>query len=371
MMQLKKGILFVSHKFSLRTYIFVTVTIVLLLVFGLQARNSRINQDFLNAFVFVDEGFAKSTANFVAKSEKTYSRFDLELDQNPDRVIEFHRAAFKVKNWSDQLYYDIQKLKVEIIKYCDGDNALSLTPAEWYFIEKRERKPTFDIDCNLIIGKDNRNAPAKLMITKGKGKELKEKIEKYRDFLVSMIYYPSEQKYIMDALNTGPHLLESGIFLSWETYYFESFPMIAVIANLSKIQNDIRNAEANIIHFLLGEIYANDTKVNKLEAVVVAKSGYVVKGGEFEARILLAAHDSLQKPEIWIGPFHRTETGYELIGEGKLVPYDSKGRAMYKVEATTVGVFPLQGIMRINTPYWGVRNFPFYYEYQVGESKVP
>jgi gliding motility-associated protein GldM len=354
-----------------RKYILVATAIVLC-IFVLWARNNRMNQNTLNAFVLVDIGLTKTTANFVAKNETIYASFDAEMEMIPAKVEPFRNMAYRVKDWADQLHYDLQQLKLEIILSCDRDNTPSLTPAYWYIGANREKKPTGDIDSRFIRGKSNMSVPSNLIFNKGKGQELRKKIENYKDFLLSVTYNPTLQKFIMDALNTDNFQDLLGTPIAWESAHFESLPMIAVIAQLSKLQNDVRIAEADVIQFLHSEIGATDIRVNKMEAVVQAKSRYVTKGDDFEARILMVAYDSLQKPEILIEPFHRTQRGeYELVGEGKFLPYDARGRAMYKVTTTTSGNFTLQGIMRMNIPLWGVVNFPFSYEYTVGEEKIP
>ena len=372
-MQIKKeDIQFENPKRPTRKYILVVVVvIVLLLVFAFRARNNRMNQNTLNAFVLVDMGLVKTAANFVAKTETCYMIFDFEMKHLPTKTRDFRNIAYKVKDWADQLYYDLQELKVEIIKSCDGDNAPSLMPIELYIGEKREKKPTYNIDAYLIKRKDNTNISTNLMIDKGKGEELRKKIENYKNFLVSKTDDPTVKEFFMDALNTEPRLDIFGTYITWESCHFENLPMIAVITNLSKMQNDIRIAEADILQDLLARIGASDTRVNRMEAVVVPKSRFVTKDDEFEARILLAAYDTLQKPEILIGPFHKTENGdYEIVGEGKILSHDAKGRVIYKTKTTSVGIFSLQGIMKVMTPD-GIRNLPFMYEYQVGESKLP
>ena len=348
-----------------RKYIVITAVIVLLVVLVVQVRYSKINKNVFNAFVVIDEGLLKSTANFIEETENYYMIFDAVMEKSPNRVMYFREMAYHVKYLADRLHYDIQELKVEIVKACDGEDVQSLIPVEWY-TEKGEKKTTFDIDANLIIAKDNMTIPAQLMLTQGKDKELKEKIENFMD-LGLQFSDTSLKKYITNLLNTELPPTKSG---TWESHHFSHLPMIAVIANLSKMQNNIRNTENHIVQSLLATVGAGDSRVNRMEAIVMAKSNCVMKGDDFEARILLAAYDTLQKPEVLIGAYHRTQTGYELVGEGKILPYDTYGRVIYKAAATMAGNYTLQGIMRVETPY-GVVNLPFIYEYQVGDSKTP
>jgi len=328
-----------------------------------------VSSDILNGFVLVDNGLVKTTANFVAKNESSYSIFDAQMEKTPDKVRPFREKAYSVKDMADQLAYDLQELKVEIVRYCDGENAPSLSPVDWYIGEKREKKSTFTIENTLINAKDNMDKPAEIMINKGKGEELKKKIEAFREQILAMTDDASVQKAINESLNTDQMVDKNGTPLSWEQGHFEYIPMIAVVTMLSKMQSDVRNAEADIINNLLSQIGATDTKVNKMEAIVQAKSSYILRGNEYEARILLAAYDSLQKPEIFIGPYRKTETGYEIPGGGRKLEYDARGRAIYKASGSTVGNFNLQGLLQMAGPD-GITSYPFSADYQVGESQT-
>ena len=328
-----------------------------------------VSADILNAFVLVDEGLVKTTANFVAKNASSYEMFDVAYEKSPAKVEKFRTDAYSVKDWADQLAYDIQELKVEVIKLCDGPTAPSLTSAVWLIGEKGEEKSTYDINGHLIQNKDNTDKPALIMINNGKGKELKEKIIKYRDFLLSLTNDPSLQKTIQDVLNTDDPPEVKGLRHTWESSRFEHLPMVAVVTNLSKMQGDVRNAEADIIKDLLSQIGATDTKVNKMEAIIRPKSNYILVGGEFEARVILAAYDSLNRPDILLGPYKRVGDDWEMVGEGTKVPYDAKGQAIIKRSASSVGNFTVQGLLKMPTPE-GIKSYPFTTDYQVGQSQT-
>ena len=329
-----------------------------------------VSADILNAFVLVDEGLVKTTANFVAKNASAYSIFEAEMEKSPAKVEPFRDKAYAVKEKADQLAYDLQQMKAEIIKLCDGQDAPALIPTKWVIGTKGETKETFEVNGNLLQSKDDTDKPAQIMINEKKGEELKRKIEEYRDFLVSLTNEPALQQSIQGGLSTDPPPADKdGTSHSWESSRFEHLPMVAVITNLSKMQSDVRNAEADIIQNLLAQIGATDTKVNKMEAIVLTKSNYVLRGNPFEARILLAAYDSLQKPEIVLGQYRRVGDDYEMVGEGRVLPYDARGRAVYTSQAATVGNYTLQGLLRMQTPD-GLRNYPFSSEYQVGEPNA-
>ena len=77
----------------------------------------------------------------------------------------------------------------------------------------------------------------------------------------------------MNAVEPGPD--KEGIKKSWEQKNFEGVPVTAIVTILSKIQNDNKNAEAEVTKYLLGKINATDFKFDQLEATVVAPTSYV------------------------------------------------------------------------------------------------
>jgi len=330
-----------------------------------------VSADILNGFVLVNKGLVKTTENFVAKNEGSYSQFIAAFEKTPDKVKPFRDKAFSVKDMADQLAFDLQELKVEIVQYCDGKDAPSLSPVDWYIGERREKKSTFNIDDAEIKAKDNLDKAAEIMIVKGKGADLKKKIETYREHLLSLVTDDDVKKGINESLNTDKMKDKNGTEMEWENGLFEHIPMVAVLTMLSKLQSDVRNSEADVIRYLLSQIGASDTKVNKMEAIVQPLTpSYILKGGEYQARILLAAYDSLQKPEIFLGQYQKTANGgYEIPGGGRKLEYDAKGRAIFKVSGTSVGPSKMPGLLQMVTPE-GTVSHPFLIEYQVGESQT-
>ena len=333
-----------------------------------------VSKDILDAFVLVDEGLFKTTQNFASKNESMYGTFDLQMTKNEAKFKPWRDKAYSVKDMADQLVYDIQQLKVEIVQLSDGTDAPALIPAEWIIGEKREKVKTFDIDDIKLNAKDNMDKPAQIMINEKKGSVLKEKLEAYRNHLISLTNDSATQRSLRNSLNTNPPPPKDNIQLTWESNYFEHIPMVAVITMLTKFQGDVRNAEADILQNLLTAIDAGATRVNKMEAIVMSKSSYILKGGEYEARIILAAYDSLQKPRVLIGnykPVRKPDgtTDYEMTGSSETLPYDAQGRAIYRRSGASAGNFVLEGLLQMPTAD-GFVNFPFRSEYQVGEASA-
>lgn len=341
-----------------------------------------VSKDILDAFVLVDNGLFKTTENFASKNQTLYSEFDKQMANNPEKIGPWQNKALEVRAAADLLVLDIQKLKVEIVKHCDGDDAEALTSSKRNVFDLTSKtikeEDSYEINDALISAKDNLDKPAELMIVNGKGAELKKKIEDFRTLALSYTSdkHPEIKTSLEKSLNTDPPpVSKDGIQQTWESNYFEHIPMVAVLTMLTKLQSDVRNSEAEIVGHLLTEIDAGAVKVNKVEAIVKAKSNYILRGSEYEAQVILAAYDSLQKPEIMIGPFttKRLPDGsvdYEMTGQYQTLTYDADGKAIYRRAGSSPGMFPWGGILQLTNPDGSKLKRPFTAEYQVGEPSA-
>ena len=78
-------------------------------------------------------------------------------------------------------------------------------------------------------------------------------------------------------------------------------PAAAAITLLSKLQSDVRATEGEVLHTLVSNIDVKDIRVNALNAFVIPNSQTIVRGDKFSAHIVMAAVDTTQKPQIFIG----------------------------------------------------------------------
>ncbi len=312
----------------------------------------------LESFRIVDASLTQTLNNVNRKNNQIYSAFDAAYIQNPTKVKEWKDKADEVKLKTTELIIKIKDLKQELVLASGG---IPLKDADPDFILHQGDPIIINSvgDTILIKKEDDLNTPSEIMIQQKKASDLKESIKEYRDFLTSDLEEGSPlRENIIKQLDTPDpkiDLSEGGEKKSWESQYFESKPLIAVITLLSKMQIDIQNAETNVISGLFGQIDAASFKFNKLGARILAKSTYVLKGDQFEAEIFLAAEDTTQQPEIF-------------VGNNKLIMKDGKG--IFKTTATQVGTFKWGGLIKFKTPEGNINNYPFEGEYQVGEPSV-
>ncbi len=269
-----------------------------------------VSSDVLNGFSLVDESLNRSTENANEVNQGIYKNFEEQYQSNPTKVKEWYDKAQHVREISDGLYNLAEELKVAIVKKSDGE----------------------DGDVHDIRNREDLEAATSIMLAPGtgRGQELFEAINKYREDILKMVNDPQQKKIIESNLTT--EVPKKGIELNknWQEYMFETMPTSAAVTLLTKLQNDVRYAEGEVLHKLVSNIDVKDIRVNELNAYVIPKSQTVVQGGRFSAQIIMAAVDTTNRPTIFIG-------GKEFNSEN----------GIYETVCGSTGEFTLKGFIEM------------------------
>ncbi len=268
-----------------------------------------VSSDVLNGFTLVDESLTRSTENAGVQNNTLYSSLGEMMAKNPEKVREWYERANSVKEKSDSLYNFADDLKVRIAKEADGEDA------DYRNLENRE-----DLEAATFI-----------MLTGNEGARLYKAINSYRDFMAGLVDDQMHKDMIANCLSTELPEGNNVLNKNWQEYHFESMPAIAAITLLTKIQNDVRYVEGEVIHMLSKKVDMGDVRVNQIKALVIPTSKNIVRGGDFSAQIILAAVDSTQRPQIYIDDtLLDTENGE------------------YAVRCNSTGDYTLNGYMLVN-----------------------
>ena len=327
-----------------------------------------VSKEAVEAFRKVDMSLTKTTANYIKKNDITYAAFDAAAAENPEKAGAWKTKAYEIKGRADELYNYIQDLKVEIITTAEGSDSEALLPDN-------------QIDINKVKKIDENNVPSEILVGAnqgGKGNDLKALIEDYREYLVETLEGKdaSAERSILDILNTdNPQNLEKTGTEDWVTANFQTMPLVAAITMLSKMQVDVRNAETDVLNFLYTQIDAGAFRFNYIVPTVTTNTSYVMQGNEYEAKVFVAATDTTQDLEIFVGPY-TTKTNpdgtplYEPTSQATQLPIDESGRGVYRVRPGSVGEKSWGGVIRMKAPDGGERTFKFDQKYSVGTPNV-
>ena len=240
-----------------------------------------VSTEVLNGFSLVEESLSRTTANAAKENQVIYDDFAAQLKANPAKVKAWFDKAQAVKRMSDSLYSLAAELKLAIVREADGE----------------------DGDVKNIVGKEDLEAANQVMLApgRGRGRELYDAINSFRERILSMVTDPTQQAIIRSNLSTDVPRNIQTMGKNWQEYMFEDMPVAAAVTLLSKLQSDVRYAEGEVLHTLVSNIDLKDIRVNSLNAFVIPNSQTIVRGDKFSAHIVMAAVDTTQVPEIYIG----------------------------------------------------------------------
>ena len=240
-----------------------------------------VSNEVLNGFSLVEESLKRTTINATKENLAIYDDFAVQMKKNPQKVKQWYEKSQKVKEMSNRLYNLADELKEAIVRESDGD----------------------DGNVNNIRNKEDLEAANQVMLApgRGRGKELYDAINNFRVALLGMVSDYHQKKAIASNLTTEIPNEAKAMGKNWQEYMFESMPTAAAVTLLTKLQNDVRYAEGMVLHTLVSNIDVKDIRVNALNAFVIPNSQTIVRGDKFSAQIVMAAVDTTQQPQIFIG----------------------------------------------------------------------
>jgi len=240
-----------------------------------------VSNEVLNGFSIVGESIGRTTDNAIKDNQSIYEAFEEQMKANPQKVKEWYDKAQQVKQMSDSLYNFAAELKLAIAREADGKEG----------------------DPDNLENQEDLEASNQVMLAPGRGQggALKLAIDSYRERILTMIPDSAKRRNIANDLTTEVSAKRSNLGKNWQETQFEAMPAIAAVTILSKLQSDVRNAEKEVLHTLVQNIDVKDIRVNLLEAFVIPNSQTIVRGDKFSAKIVMAAVDTTQVPDIYIG----------------------------------------------------------------------
>ena len=295
-----------------------------------------VSREVMDAFYEVMVSQDASIETVEKQNSSIYTAFEAAAAENPVKAGPWRDKANDVKSRSAALYQQIEDLKRGVIEASGGADEESGDPNKPQKMDDLEAAPNY-------------------FLIQGNGAKLKAALADYREFMKTeaegndLLFNSIEGTF---DLSDHKH---DGTTISWEQHKFEHFPLISVLTFLTKMQSDVRTSEANVIDYLQKNITASDLKFTGVRTVVMPKSTFVTKGGEYEADVFLAAFDETQNPTVIINGEELEEE--DIIGGVAKVrfPANRVGETTWNGEIKLVQngeekVFPVEGSFNVAPP---------------------
>ena len=318
-----------------------------------------VSKDILNAFIVVDETLIKTNENFERKVEATYAQFGFAKANQPEKVGPYYEKALEVREHTKKIVELFNQAKWEVIAI-----SAKTTPDQvvGWTVREIKTKDDYSTPTNYFIGA---SASGEAI---GKAKELKEAIIEYRKTLLNYVDEKEradfDKKIGLDVV--GPFYDASGKEVSWEHNAFYGSIMASSVTLLNKTIGEIKNAEFDILSYLMRAITDGDFSFDNVSAKVIPNSRIVFTGTDFEADIIVAAFDSRTQPEVFykMGIDKATE---DMIPSMTKLTGDS-GRVKLKLPASGIGEQKFAGFIKLKSPNGEDKYYEFNETYSVAKS---
>lgn len=296
------------------------INIMYLVLLAMLALN--VSDTILNAFKNFNDSLVSSKTNVSTSIDQLFTSFqNTKLKEEPARAQPIWEKAQKAKAYADELNNYVEKLK-EKFRVAGGG---------------------IDEETGDLVERSNLDIAQGIMINDGEGTKLKAKINETRQNLINLLDKEDRDHitFTLEALDAKKSINGNK---KWEDINFgEGMPLTAANTTLTKIQSDVKNAEAEVVKKLFGNMDKALVNLDQFEAVAVAPSSYVIQGQPYTAQVFLTASDSRSTPEIFVG------------GNGLAV---KDGKGTYTGSTSSVGVFKWVGKIRVKQTDGTVRDYP-------------
>lgn len=264
-----------------------------------------VSAEILKAFHLVEVSMEKAGLNIDKKNESILKSIDKYVDNNPSDVKgkDAKVKSDQVDKIAKEALTYIKALKDELIAGAGGRK------------EGEDGKPNPEGE---ISEASNIEKHANLLIVQGKGKELKAKINEWRNSMINILPDADRANVKSDLIAEDDKKTGE----SWEGEMFEHSPVAAVVTLLTKTENDIKNTEAQVLDELNKGLTKVNIVVDQFEAKIIPNNGtYITAGGKYSADIFLAASSSRSTFDLNVGGSAvKVESGigkYEVTASGE------------------------------------------------------
>ena len=314
-----------------------------------------VSKEVLDSFAILDADLVRSERANVQRAAVEYAAFADAAQRFPDRYGALDRDARRVRAQADTLIRRMERMKLHVMSEAEGrapdellgraadgtDSLLALMHVE--------AKDDRDALTRLLVGPE----PARPLEGPGTANALKRALEEFRDSLKVLcgagapeLAASLDLTFRLDGATDA-----SGTRNNWESLNFYDVPLAAGIAQLSKLQADVRAAENDVVKWLYRSATRDAKVMSDVVAAAVPRSSVVMVGDTFSADVFLAAYDAKNRPRVLVE------------GAGEL-PLGPDGRAKLRVKAGEPGEHTITGVIRSQGAK-GEETYPYSLTYQV------
>jgi gliding motility-associated protein GldM len=335
-----------------------------------------VSREVLDGFVTINESIEVTNSSFTSNTKKIMLAFDDAIQQGHHECRPYYAKAKTVTQLSQGAYDYVEKVKKEVVRFTENREG-----ADTLQLKDIERLDDFDRPTFFLIGSDE----LKPKEEEYSAKDLRNTLTRLTDSLNLMIdgmkdkdglKLPTDDYFVLkDKIRLfTPHdhfKDKEGKPITWECKNFYNMPLAAVVTNLSKIQGDIRNIEAELVNSFASASGKLSVKFNQMQARIVPVSSYVQAGTPYNADVFLTASSSDFKEDnlqFILGDVD-TASG-KIAADAKVLPIESGTGKISLPTGGGVGSKKINGWIKFREGTGTYKYFKYENEYTVANSAV-
>ena len=267
------------------------------------------SKEVLSAFGFMNEKLTENNISTSEKNKQAYANLAIKAAEQSAKFNALNKQAVKIKTYSADFYIYLEELKDKMT------------------VNIEDRKDYESMDQTTFLDE---------YFFKGdkftdKGKQFLDQINGYRTDVTKVLGENNQfANILVKRFSTNAVTNRDGKKIKWLDYRFKGFPLVASLTNLTQMQADIKNTEADIISNLLGGQLESEVSMTNYNGIVNLKKNAFYPGDKVEGTVVLGRYDPSLRPS-------------RVVLNGK--PYDNfeNGAVNLDLRAGSVGDRKIEG----------------------------
>ena len=234
------------------------------------------SKEVLSAFGFMNEKLSENNISTTEKNKEAYANLALKANEQKAKFGKLNEQAIKIKNYSADFYSYLGELKT---------------------------KMTADLEVKTDYESMDKTAFLDELFFKGDkyteaGNEFLGKVNSYRKNIIAELGEKNKFTSIVENRFSTDSVVNSktDIKVEWLKARYEGFPLVASLTNLTQMQADIKNSEADIIDALLSNELESAVSMTNYNGVVNLKKNAFYPGDKVQGTVVLGRYDPNLKP---------------------------------------------------------------------------
>ncbi len=273
-----------------------------------------VSSEILNAFKVVDKSLITSNENINSANNTLYTSLKSKLTDpmTAEKAKPWYAKAEQAKKLATEMDAYINQLKTDL--------------------KAEAGAKMVDVDGKMVeeFKEDDLEAPTRLFGNeeggKNQGEVLKSKLSEFRKNMLDIdpaIAKEFSSSFPVEDFTNTKLVGQDGKEKTFTEAYFHMTPTVAALTLLSKFQNNVKNAENQVVTYCHNQVGAVKVVYDQFAALVGQSSNYLMPGEDLEITAGVGAYSKAAQPQISIA--------------GSSMSLEADGRALYKTKASGSG----------------------------------